>query len=28
VLLPARLIVEWTGAGGDRSYELDVVLTR
>jgi hypothetical protein len=26
VLLPARLIVEWTGAGGDRAYELDVVL--
>ena len=26
VILPARLIVEWTGAGGDRSYELDVVL--
>lgn len=26
-LLPARLIVEWTGAGGNRSYELDVVLT-
>lgn len=26
VLLPARLIVEWTGAGGDRSYELDLVL--
>ncbi len=25
-LLPARLIVEWTGAGGDRSYELDLVL--
>jgi hypothetical protein len=27
-LLPARLIVEWTGAGGDRSYELDVLLTQ
>lgn len=26
VLLPVRLIVEWTGAGGDRSYELDLVL--
>lgn len=26
-LLPARLIVEWTGAGGNRSYELDLVLT-
>lgn len=26
VLLPARLIVEWTGAGGNRSYELDLVL--
>jgi len=25
-LLPARLIVEWTGAGGDRSYELDLLL--
>jgi hypothetical protein len=25
-ILPARLIVEWTGAGGDRSCELDVVL--
>ena len=25
VILPARLIVEWTGAGGDRSYELDLV---
>lgn len=25
-LLPVRLIVEWTGAGGDRSYELDLVL--
>lgn len=28
VLLPARLIVEWTGAGGDRLYELDLVLVR
>lgn len=28
VLLPARLIVEWTGAGGDRAYELDLVLVR
>jgi len=28
VLLPARLIVEWTGAGGNRSYELDLVLVR
>lgn len=28
VILPARVIVEWTGAGGDRSYELDVVLTQ
>jgi hypothetical protein len=26
VQLPVRLIVEWTGAGGDRSYELDLVL--
>jgi type II secretory pathway pseudopilin PulG len=26
VLLPARLIVEWTGAGGNRSYELDLLL--
>lgn len=26
VVLPARLILEWTGAGGNRSYELDVVL--
>jgi hypothetical protein len=26
VLLPVRLIVEWAGAGGDRSYELDLVL--
>jgi hypothetical protein len=26
VILPARLIVEWTGAGGDRSYELDLLL--
>jgi hypothetical protein len=25
-ILPVRLIVEWTGAGGNRSYELDVVL--
>ncbi|MSR61944.1 MAG: hypothetical protein EXS08_05820 [Planctomycetes bacterium] len=25
-ILPARLIVEWTGAGGDRSYELDLLL--
>jgi hypothetical protein len=24
-LLPARLILEWSGAGGARSYELDVV---
>src|SRR5262245_23132281 len=28
VLLPVRLIVEWTGAGGDRSYELDLVLVQ
>jgi len=28
VILPARLIVEWRGAGGDRSFELDVVLTQ
>jgi hypothetical protein len=28
VLLPARLIVEWTGAGGDRLYELDLVLAQ
>jgi hypothetical protein len=27
VLLPVRLIVEWTGAGGNRSHELDLVLT-
>lgn len=26
-LLPARILVEWTGAGGNRSYEIDVVLT-
>jgi hypothetical protein len=26
VLLPARLIVEWTGAGGNRTHELDLVL--
>ena len=26
-VLPARIIVEWTGAGGNRSYELDLVLT-
>ncbi|NOT31158.1 MAG: hypothetical protein HOP15_11980 [Planctomycetes bacterium] len=26
-LLPVRVIVEWTGAGGNRSYELDLVLT-
>jgi hypothetical protein len=25
-ILPARLIVEWTGAGGTRSYELDLLL--
>jgi hypothetical protein len=28
VLLPARLIVEWTGAGGNRSYELDLVMVK
>jgi hypothetical protein len=27
-LLPVRLIFEWTGAGGDRSYELDLVLAQ
>lgn len=27
-LLPVRLILEWTGAGGARSYELDLLLTR
>jgi hypothetical protein len=27
-ILPARLIVEWTGAGGNRSYELDLVLVQ
>jgi hypothetical protein len=27
-LLPARLIVEWSGAGGNRSYELDLVLVQ
>jgi hypothetical protein len=27
LLLPVRLIVEWTGAGGDRSYEIDLLLT-
>ena len=27
-LLPVRLILEWTGAGGDRSYELDLVLVQ
>jgi type II secretory pathway pseudopilin PulG len=26
-LLPVRLIVEWTGAGGNRSYELDLLLS-
>ena len=26
VLLPVRLIVEWSGAGGNRSYELDLLL--
>lgn len=26
VLLPVRVIVEWTGAGGNRSYELDLLL--
>jgi hypothetical protein len=25
-LLPARVIVEWTGAAGNRSYELDLVM--
>ena len=25
--LPVRLIVEWTGAGGDRTYELDLLLS-
>lgn len=25
-LLPLRIVVEWTGAGGDRSYELDLLL--
>lgn len=25
-LLPVRLIVEWTGAGGNRTHELDLVL--
>lgn len=28
VLLPVRLIVEWTGAGGNRSYELDLLLSQ
>lgn len=28
VLLPVRLILEWTGAGGQRSYELDLVLVQ
>lgn len=27
VVLPARLIVEWTGAGGNRTHELDLLLT-
>lgn len=27
-LLPVRIVLEWTGAGGDRSYELDLLLTR
>ena len=27
-LLPVRLILEWTGAGGQRSYELDLVLVQ
>lgn len=26
-LLPVRLILEWSGAGGPRSYELDLLLT-
>jgi hypothetical protein len=28
VLLPVRLILEWVGAGGERSYELDLVLVQ
>jgi hypothetical protein len=27
-LLPVRLLLEWTGAGGDRSYELDLLLVQ
>jgi len=27
-LLPVRLVLEWTGAGGARSYELALLLTR
>jgi len=27
-LLPVRLIVEWTGAGGNRSYELDLLMVQ
>lgn len=27
-LLPVRLIVEWTGAGGNRVYELDLLLSQ
>lgn len=27
-LLPVRIVLEWTGAGGDRSYELALLLTR
>ena len=25
-ILPVRLIIEWTGVGGDRSHELDILL--
>jgi len=28
LLLPVRLIVEWTGAGGNRVYELDLLLVQ
>jgi len=28
VLLPVRLVLEWTGAGGDRTYELDLLLVQ
>jgi hypothetical protein len=26
--LPVRLVVEWTGAGGNRSYELDLLMVQ